>query len=825
MRFALKRGWPRQRRLLGGIAAGILAIGTAVTVTTAISGAVVSGSPSAFEASDGNMTVEAANAADWNCFANGAATGFTASGTHTTESTGTCSASLDDSNALAIHPDANNGANGEVTWKAGQKLDASCASLTDNGSVPNKDDFTGIASYVEQGGSPTDTFLYGGEIRAVANGNSSSNLELSQNKGTAACPITRTAGDKLLAFDFTGGGTSLDFHALTWITPANPSAGGNSGTCDIGHDSPPCWGAKVVTSGAGVTVGGCGTSGDNVEGCSNQSAIAGVDNGIDGTNLATNQFAEFGVNLTVALGLSGCNAFTQQTWESRSSGSSFTSNPEDIEVETQPISICGSITIIKHTNPRGESQSFGFTTSSNLIPSPSTFSLNDSCAVAKGSTANNSPDVSTASSFFTVGEGITDSLGFIPAGTTVVSTGAGGTTAVLSANATGTSSTDQFTVNSCAGNTETFSNEPAGVYTVSENTAPGGYAFDNVTCTDNGAAPTNVVTSGQQVTITLNPNDNVICTYVNDALGTITIVKHTDARGADTAQSFSYTSDITGNAVSASTGTAGSFSLSDDGTDDTTNTETITGVPAGTWNVTEGTEPTGWTLESLSCTPSSGASSGTQDSPGSAKADITLAAGGSVKCTYQNKQPLGAIQITKETTKASAALLNGATFEVCTNPGPYTGGTTCTSPSGVTNPIAATGTSPFSAGTTCVAGLPWFGASGTNYYVQEVTPPAGYAADATYHEVNVDMDGTCTTGSQATLTVKDVPLTDLTITATSEATGGTSSTITCTPQGSATNIGNSPQSGSTATVTANDTSPNGDALEPGIYTCTVNVDP
>lgn len=88
----------------------------------------------------------------------------------------------------------------------GRKLDATCPTLTNNGNVPNKDDFTGLASYNElDSANPPNTFLYGAEIRATANGNSSGNVELNQSAGTASCPIERMAGDRLLAFDFTGG--------------------------------------------------------------------------------------------------------------------------------------------------------------------------------------------------------------------------------------------------------------------------------------------------------------------------------------------------------------------------------------------------------------------------------------------------------------------------------------------------------------------------------------------------------------------------------------------------------------------------------------------
>jgi hypothetical protein len=340
-----------------------VALAAAITLATAMAipaMAVVTGSPSKFESSDGNMTAD--TTADWNCFANGASTGFTTSGT--TVGPGTCN--VVKANALATHPDANNGANGEVTWKSGQKLDNPCPVLLNNSSVPNKDDFTGLASYNELDSSG-NIFLYGAEIRLVANGNSSGNFELNQTRGTAACPIVRTAGDKLLAFDFTGGGTTLDFHALTWITPGQPNLGGNNGTCFISHDSTPCWGAHVIDSATGITVGGCGTTGNDVEGCSNQGEITPANNGIDGTDLVAQRFAEFGVNLTKVLGISGCAAFPQQVWESRSSGSSFTSNPEDIEIQQKPLQNCATTTVTTPSVGSGGTTNFGSSVSDTAV--------------------------------------------------------------------------------------------------------------------------------------------------------------------------------------------------------------------------------------------------------------------------------------------------------------------------------------------------------------------------------------------------------------------------------------------------------------------------
>jgi hypothetical protein len=43
--------------------------------------------------------------------------------------------------------------------------------------------------------------------------------------------------------------------------------------------------------------------------------------------------------------LSGCGAFAQQVWESRTSGSSFTSNPEDIEIQSHKVASCATTTV------------------------------------------------------------------------------------------------------------------------------------------------------------------------------------------------------------------------------------------------------------------------------------------------------------------------------------------------------------------------------------------------------------------------------------------------------------------------------------------------
>lgn len=343
-------------RVLSYVSATVVAAASAVVLTASGSGAVVSGSASGFESQDGNMVLNTTAGAntDWNCFI----------GSDNFQ-TGTPNANCNvTSGATHVVADTN----GETGWVNGQKFDTACPALTTK-NTPPKDDFTDVASYSDSANN--DVYFYGATIRSTANGNSSGDVEFNQATGngttSAGC---RTAGDRLLAYEYLNGGTSLDFHVLTWIDSTNTTAGQNTGKCFVKTDALPCWGAKVLTPDAAL-----------FDGHSNNTAtITAANNGISGAALVINQFAEFGINLTDALGLTGCVNFPQQVWESRSSGSSFTSNPEDIEIAHQTIQSCGTIKIIKHTSPRGADQSFGYTATGL---SATTFNLNDNgCSVA-----------------------------------------------------------------------------------------------------------------------------------------------------------------------------------------------------------------------------------------------------------------------------------------------------------------------------------------------------------------------------------------------------------------------------------------------------------
>jgi hypothetical protein len=287
----------RHRWLHGG--SFLLAAAAFLFVIASASGNL---SGSSFESGDGNMKVNTAGNTDW-------------------------------ANVSFFYVDDLQSTGADDAYLSGQKQDTRCPVLDFHGSPP-KDDFTDVATYSEVIG--TDTYLYGATLRYAASGNAAENVEL--NKATNGfCQdangddtelAARVAGDKLIAIDYVSGGPQ--FHVLTWVT---------SGACNVSSHAAPCWGANVQTiTGAGA------------EGAINLAQIAAGDNYIGPAGaVGKEKFAEFGINLTDAgiIPAGGCETFSQSTFGSRSSGSSFVSTTKDITVVNHPISNCGSISIHK----------------------------------------------------------------------------------------------------------------------------------------------------------------------------------------------------------------------------------------------------------------------------------------------------------------------------------------------------------------------------------------------------------------------------------------------------------------------------------------------
>jgi Prealbumin-like fold domain len=272
--------------------------------------------------------------------------------------------------------------------------------------------------------------------------------------------------------------------------------------------------------------------------------------------------------------------------------------------------------------------------------------------------------------------------------------------------------------------------------------------------------------------------------------GEVIIVKHTDPSGID--QNFDYTSTLAGGQISCTTdSTPAAFTLNAA----TNTTEDCKNVPFNSYTVLE-TLAANFELESLTCT-----TGGSQDGTNPLQADITLTQANSpITCTYVNRQLLGAIKVTKTYKHIASGTGDhpqaGVDFTV----------------NGVTKTTDANGEA-------CFDGLPF-----ATYAVHE-TVPTGYHVDGNDKQVTVDNTASCSAATYAgeTVSFHNTPLTDLTITATSEVSGGTQSSIRCTTGAHGgfpgTDIGNSPVGPTDpANVTAN-------GLEPGTYTCEVVIDP
>jgi len=523
------RGWAF--RLVALTVAGVMALFVASAL------GVLTGSPSKFESGDGNMTVETSGNTDWNCFKSA----FTI---NVSENGSTCG-TVNEANYVSF-PAPNAYTAKDISWKPGQKQDAACPALVES-KDPAKDTFTHVASYNETaftGGKLGDTFLYGATIRFTANGNASENVELNQKEGTSECSIPRTVGDKLVAINYLKGGTEVEITVLTWITSTtgpNSESGENKGTCLVGNDTPPCWGAKEQT-----------LSSNAAEGQANQSEIAAIDNGLSGQALVAGQFAEFGINLSKAgiIPEGSCKGFAQTVWESRSSGSSFTSNPEDIEIEKHPISNCGVIKVIKKTVPAGLSQVFSYT--STLPKEPLAGGVVCPSASASG-----------------VEEG--------------------GNFCLNADNS----------VNKTANKVERTELNP-GPYEITEGAEPTGFGFGGVKCTNQSGTTVAESPTNPKVSLSLGILETITCVYTNNQqLGAIKIAK-TSIKGA-TALSGAGFEICTNN---------GPYTTQNPCTPAKTGSDTLLTGPDGTvcvdpltfgsYYVTETSAPTGFNLDDTS---------------------------------------------------------------------------------------------------------------------------------------------------------------------------------------------------------------------------------
>jgi hypothetical protein len=308
------------------------------------------------------------------------------------------------------------------------------------------------------------------------------------------------------------------------------------------------------------------------------------------------------------------------------------------------------------------------------------------------------------------------------------------------------------------------------MYYVKETSLPTGFDLTDINCSESDDIDNvEVDLENDQVTFSLGPDETVDCTFTNQARAQLTIVKNTTVGYNGTFDFTSLTLPSTSFSLTTSSGTAST---------------TISDLAPGIYDVAE-TEPAGWNLVGAAC------SSG--DLPGA----ISLAAGESETCTFTNAPERGAIKITKTRKFASAT--------PATQPHP---GVTFTVSGGSLSAEQTVTTA--ANGEACVDNLVL--SSFVGAYTVVETVPSGYAADGNLSKtVSVVAEGTCTTGAQAPVSFSNTPLTNISVSASAQDPGATKSQIVCGAASSG--------------DYANPASLNVTGLLPGIYTCTITIDP
>jgi fimbrial isopeptide formation D2 family protein len=333
-------------------------------------------------------------------------------------------------------------------------------------------------------------------------------------------------------------------------------------------------------------------------------------------------------------------------WDLTSATCSDGSNPAAIGLSAGETVTCtfnnqkdAHIIVVKQTDPDGDPASFEFDSNYGSNFSLKDGEQNDSGDLDPGtySVAELTPagwDLTSS----TCSDGSNPSAIGLSAGETVTCTFTNTKrgTIIVKKMTSPTDTQDTFTFSGDAsgsignGGTITKTNLVPGTYTSVE-AVKAGWDLGSIVCDDvqsDSASSGDVAT--RTATFKLDPGETVTCTFFNAQRGTITIIKDAQPNGP---QDFHY--DFTGLEGPVA------FDLDDDNDGTLSNLKSFSDLVAGSYSVTEA-DLEGWDLTSLECETFG---TGTSAKIDAATAELTLADGGSITCTYVNSKP--SIEIVK----------------------------------------------------------------------------------------------------------------------------------------------------------------------------------
>jgi hypothetical protein len=296
---------------------------------------------STFEGGDGNLTVDVSGHTDW-------CTDFPAPA-----ATATCTTPI-----TGLHTGIDNASGStDNAFGQGTKEDNSTVTVVSGSIPPNKSDLTRFYEASELG-SNNHVFLYLAWERTNNLGNANMDFEINQNNNgcpntPGTCTISRTNGDILVTYDFSGSGTPT-LGILRWLVAGQQNPDqihhpglNNAGEC-FSSNTLPCWGDH-----------------EDLNGTDSQGAVdTGTSGVVDPINpgaprtIVQNGFGEAAIDLTAAGVITqsnGCVFGQATTFLKSRSASSFTSEIKDFisPVKTPLFQNCGALAITKTNSKTG----------------------------------------------------------------------------------------------------------------------------------------------------------------------------------------------------------------------------------------------------------------------------------------------------------------------------------------------------------------------------------------------------------------------------------------------------------------------------------------
>jgi uncharacterized cupredoxin-like copper-binding protein len=545
--------------------------------------------------------------------------------------------------------------------------------------VNNKDDIRhGYAAAYDIAG---DLHLFFGADRDTNNGSSNIAAWFFQNPVSCDPAVNsgnfsghKTDGDLFIVSEFTSGGRVSDVSIYIWTDPNGIVEDGdeclgngiNCSGANSGQDHPFASGIDCQsTTNPHLDPGSpnvCATVNGDGDGDNDDDDIIDVPWEATADDPEGAEFFEGGLNLD-ALFPSGLDCFSQVMLETRSS---FEFNANLFDIAFLNFDTCGSIKVIKQTDPDGSTADFDF----DLSPDPNsegtqtlsdgedftwddlnagTFTLSESNLPAGWTLTDiscNDDDVEIEDLGAGTVQLFLDSLENITC--TFTNTQDGRIEIEKQTEPDGSTTDFTFTgdVAGTLSDGESAGEDVApGSYSSTE-TVPAGWTLTDITCDD---ADSTGDTATGVASFEVDPGETVRCVFTNTQDGRIEIEKQTEPDGSTT--DFTFTGDV-----------AGTLSDGESAGED---------VAPGSYSSTE-TVPAGWTLTDITCDDA--------DSTGDTAtgvASFEVDPGETVRCVFTNTQD-GTVEVVKT---VSGALPNGQTFdfELRTGASPTEVGTTVAS--------------------------------------------------------------------------------------------------------------------------------------------------